>query len=96
MADAPCIAGFRDSTPAERARMTAILETAKKALPPAPAGQERRTRQGRAEGEHPDDRRHPEEQDPERDEHLDDREAASPGARTGRSERAHHRFQSSR
>jgi hypothetical protein len=38
MADAPCIAGFRDSTPAERARMTAILETAKKALPPAPAG----------------------------------------------------------
>lgn len=37
-ADAPCNAGFRDSTPAERARMTAILEIAKKSLPPAPAG----------------------------------------------------------
>jgi hypothetical protein len=36
--DAPCNAGFRDSTPAERARMTAILEIAKKSLPPAPAG----------------------------------------------------------
>lgn len=36
--DGPCNAGFRDSTPAERARMTAILEIAKKALPPAPAG----------------------------------------------------------
>lgn len=36
--DAPCDAGFRDSTPAERARMTAILEIAKKSLPPAPAG----------------------------------------------------------
>jgi hypothetical protein len=38
VADAPCAGGFRDSTPAERARMTAILETAKKSLPPAPAG----------------------------------------------------------
>jgi hypothetical protein len=38
VADAPCNSGFRDSTPAERARMTAILEIAKKALPPAPAG----------------------------------------------------------
>lgn len=36
--DAPCDAGFRDSTPAERARMTAVLEIAKKSLPPAPAG----------------------------------------------------------
>jgi hypothetical protein len=36
--DGPCNAGFRDSTPAERARMTAILEIAKKSLPPAPAG----------------------------------------------------------
>ena len=37
-ADAPCNAGFRDSAPAERARMTAILEIARKSLPPAPAG----------------------------------------------------------
>ena len=37
-ADAPCNAGFRDSTSAERARMTAILEIAKKSLPLAPAG----------------------------------------------------------
>lgn len=37
-ADGPCNAGFRDSTSAERARMTAILEIAKKSLPPAPAG----------------------------------------------------------
>lgn len=37
-ADAPCHAGFRDSTAAERARMTAFLENAKKSLPPAPAG----------------------------------------------------------
>jgi len=36
--DAPCNAGFRNSTPAERARMTAILEIARKSLPPAPAG----------------------------------------------------------
>lgn len=36
--DGPCNAGFRDSTPAERARMTAVLEIAKKSLPPAPAG----------------------------------------------------------
>lgn len=33
-----CERGFRDSTPAERARMTTILETVKGALPPAPAG----------------------------------------------------------
>jgi hypothetical protein len=38
IADAPCDKGFRDSTPAERARMTTILEIAKKSLPPAPAG----------------------------------------------------------
>jgi len=37
-ADGPCNAGFRDSTPAERARMTAILEIAKQSLPLAPAG----------------------------------------------------------
>lgn len=37
-ADAPCNADFRDSTPAERARITAILEIAKRSLPPAPAG----------------------------------------------------------
>jgi hypothetical protein len=37
-ADAPCNKGFRDSTPAERATMTAVLVAAKNALPPAPAG----------------------------------------------------------
>jgi hypothetical protein len=36
--DGPCNAGFRDSTSVERARMTAVLEIAKKSLPPAPAG----------------------------------------------------------
>jgi len=36
--DAPCDKGYRDSTSAERATMTAVLQTAKKALPPAPAG----------------------------------------------------------
>ena len=36
--DAPCNKGYRDSTPAERATMTAVLETARDALPPAPAG----------------------------------------------------------
>lgn len=36
--DGPCDAGFRDSTPAERATMTAVLQAAKTALPPAPAG----------------------------------------------------------
>ena len=36
--DGPCNKGIRDSTPAERATMTAVLEAAKKALPPAPAG----------------------------------------------------------
>ena len=33
-----CEKGFRDSTPAEKARMTAILEIVKRSLPPAPAG----------------------------------------------------------
>jgi len=36
--DAPCDKGYRDTTPAERATMTAVLEAAKKALPPAPTG----------------------------------------------------------
>jgi hypothetical protein len=36
--DAPCGKGFRDSTAAERATMTAILQAARKALPPAPTG----------------------------------------------------------
>ena len=37
-ADAPCDKGYRDSTPAERAAVTAVLQAARKALPPAPAG----------------------------------------------------------
>ncbi len=36
--DAPCNKGYRDSTAAERATMTAVLQAAKKALPPAPTG----------------------------------------------------------
>jgi len=36
--DAPCNKGFRDSTPAERAAATAVLQAAKSALPPAPVG----------------------------------------------------------
>ncbi len=36
--DAPCDKGYRDTTPAERATMTAVLLAAKKALPPAPTG----------------------------------------------------------
>jgi hypothetical protein len=36
--DGPCNRGFRDSTPAERATMTAVLNAAKKALPPVPTG----------------------------------------------------------
>ncbi len=42
-ADGPCNTGFRDSTPAERATMTAVLQAAKKALPPAPAGWQQTT-----------------------------------------------------
>ena len=38
LSDAPCNKGYRDSTPAERATMTAVLQAAKKALPPAPTG----------------------------------------------------------
>lgn len=36
--DGPCNKGYRDSTPAERTTMTAVLQAAKKALPPAPTG----------------------------------------------------------
>jgi hypothetical protein len=36
--DAPCNKGYRDTTPAERATMTAVLQAARKALPPAPTG----------------------------------------------------------
>jgi hypothetical protein len=35
LGDAPCDAGFRDVTPAERARITAALQSVKSALPPA-------------------------------------------------------------
>lgn len=38
LADGPCNAGFRDVTPAERARITAALQSARSALPPAPEG----------------------------------------------------------
>ena len=37
-ADGDCYKDYRDTTPAERATMTAVLETVKKALPPAPTG----------------------------------------------------------
>jgi hypothetical protein len=36
--DAVCVKDYRATTPAEKARITAILEIAKAALPPAPAG----------------------------------------------------------
>jgi hypothetical protein len=36
--DAPCNKGYRDTTPAERATLTAVLQAAKRALPPAPTG----------------------------------------------------------
>lgn len=36
--DAPCNKGLRDVTPAERARITGALQSAKSALPPAPEG----------------------------------------------------------
>jgi hypothetical protein len=36
--DSPCNKGYRDTTPAERATITAVLQAAKKALPPAPTG----------------------------------------------------------
>jgi hypothetical protein len=37
-ADAPCNRGYRDTTVAERATMTRILESVRRALPPAPEG----------------------------------------------------------
>lgn len=37
-ADSPCYADYRDTTAAERAKMTAVLETVKSALPAPPAG----------------------------------------------------------
>ena len=37
-ADGVCNAGYRDTTAAERAAMTSVLEAARKTLPPAPAG----------------------------------------------------------
>jgi hypothetical protein len=36
--DAPCNRGFRDTTAAERGAVTAVLQAAKRALPPAPTG----------------------------------------------------------
>jgi hypothetical protein len=36
--DAPCNKGYRDTTAAERGAVTAVLQAAKRALPPAPAG----------------------------------------------------------
>lgn len=38
LADAPCDAGYRDTTPAERAQMTSVLETIRSAMPAPPAG----------------------------------------------------------
>ena len=38
LADAPCEAGLRDVTPAERTRFTVTLQGADSALPPAPEG----------------------------------------------------------
>lgn len=37
-ADSPCNAGYRDTTAAERAKMTAVLEAIKGAMPAPPAG----------------------------------------------------------
>jgi len=37
-ADAPCYAGIRDTSAAERATMTRVLEAVRRALPPAPPG----------------------------------------------------------
>lgn len=47
LADAPCNAGLRDVTPAEKGRITAALQRAESALPPAPEG----WRQVNADGE---------------------------------------------
>jgi hypothetical protein len=38
LGDAPCYKGYRDTTPAERARITTALQAAKDAMPPAPEG----------------------------------------------------------
>ncbi len=38
LGDAPCNRGFRDSTTAERATITAVLQAVKTAMPPAPTG----------------------------------------------------------
>jgi hypothetical protein len=38
LGDSPCYADYRDTTPAERAKMTSVLETIKSALPAPPAG----------------------------------------------------------
>src|SRR5262245_9451598 len=38
LGDSPCYADYRDTTPAERAKMTSVLETIRSALPRPPAG----------------------------------------------------------
>ncbi|HKY00643.1 MAG TPA: hypothetical protein VJL86_13085 [Steroidobacteraceae bacterium] len=38
IADSPCYKGYRDTSPAERAKMTAVLQTVKDAMPAPPAG----------------------------------------------------------
>jgi hypothetical protein len=38
LGDSPCYAGYRDTTPAERTKMTSVLETIKSALPAPPTG----------------------------------------------------------
>jgi hypothetical protein len=43
--DAPCDKGFRDVTPAERARITSALQLAQSALPPAPEGWQLRSQE---------------------------------------------------
>ena len=36
--DSPCLADYRDATPAERSQVTSVLKTMQSALPPAPEG----------------------------------------------------------
>ena len=43
LGDGPCDKGFRDVAPAEKARITAALQLAKSALPPAPEGWQQRS-----------------------------------------------------
>jgi hypothetical protein len=38
LGDSPCYADYRDTTPAERAKMTSVLETIRSAMPAPPAG----------------------------------------------------------